>query len=83
MPSSNWCGLVVARRLLCPIRQTNGNAQLVREEDLSPLHEVSMKTAGVSHLEMCIYCGIFDEERGYEFQALTFVEACTLTDNIE
>jgi quinone-modifying oxidoreductase subunit QmoC len=32
-------------------------AQLAREEDLSLLHEVSMKTAGVSHLEMCIQCG--------------------------
>lgn len=29
----------------------------LREEDLSLLHEVSMKTAGVSHLEMCIQCG--------------------------
>ena len=28
-----------------------------REEDLSLLREVSMKTAGVSHLEMCIQCG--------------------------
>lgn len=27
------------------------------EEDLSLLNEVSMKTAGVSHLEMCIQCG--------------------------
>ena len=27
------------------------------EEDLSLLHEVSMKTAGVSQLEMCIQCG--------------------------
>lgn len=32
-------------------------AGLAREEDLSLLHEVSMKTAGVSHLEMCIQCG--------------------------
>jgi heterodisulfide reductase subunit C len=32
-------------------------ARLSREEDLSLLHEVSMKTAGVSHLEMCIQCG--------------------------
>ena len=32
-------------------------AGLTREEDLSLLHEVSMKTAGVSHLEMCIQCG--------------------------
>lgn len=32
-------------------------AGLSREEDLSLLHEVSMKTAGVSHLEMCIQCG--------------------------
>src|SRR5512144_964875 len=30
---------------------------LAREEDLSLLHEVSIKTAGVSHLEMCIQCG--------------------------
>lgn len=28
-----------------------------QEEDLSLLHEVSVKTAGVSHLEMCIQCG--------------------------
>ena len=32
-------------------------AGLTHEEDLSLLHEVSMKTAGVSHLEMCIQCG--------------------------
>jgi quinone-modifying oxidoreductase subunit QmoC len=32
-------------------------AGLTREEDLSLLHEVSIKTAGVSHLEMCIQCG--------------------------
>lgn len=32
-------------------------AGINREEDLSLLHEVSMKTAGVSHLEMCIQCG--------------------------
>lgn len=32
-------------------------AGLTQEEDLSLLHEVSMKTAGVSHLEMCIQCG--------------------------
>ena len=32
-------------------------ARLTREEDLSLLNEVSMKTAGVSHLEMCIQCG--------------------------
>jgi len=30
---------------------------LIQEEDLSLLEEVSMKTAGVSHLEMCIQCG--------------------------
>ncbi len=32
-------------------------AVLTYEEDLSLLDEVSMKTAGVSHLEMCIQCG--------------------------
>lgn len=32
-------------------------AGLSQEEDLSLLHEVSLKTAGVSHLEMCIQCG--------------------------
>lgn len=32
-------------------------ARLTREEDLSLLNEVSMKTAGVSRLEMCIQCG--------------------------
>jgi len=32
-------------------------AGLNQEEDLSLLNEVSMKTAGVSHLEMCIQCG--------------------------
>jgi heterodisulfide reductase subunit C len=32
-------------------------AGLQHEEDLSLLHEVSMATAGVSHLEMCIQCG--------------------------
>src|SRR5574342_908352 len=32
-------------------------AELAREEDFSLLNEVSMKTAGVSHLEMCIQCG--------------------------
>jgi len=32
-------------------------AGMTREEDLSLLHEVSVKTAGVSHLEMCIQCG--------------------------
>ena len=32
-------------------------AGLTHEEDLSLLHEVSMKTAGVSRLEMCIQCG--------------------------
>ena len=35
-------------------------AGLAREEDLSLLHEVSIKTAGVSHLEMCIQCGTWD-----------------------
>lgn len=32
-------------------------AGIPHEEDLSLLNEVSMKTAGVSHLEMCIQCG--------------------------
>lgn len=32
-------------------------AGLSQEEDLSLLNEVSLKTAGVSHLEMCIQCG--------------------------
>lgn len=32
-------------------------AGLSQEEDLSLLHEVSIKTAGVSRLEMCIQCG--------------------------
>ncbi len=32
-------------------------AGFARQEDLSLLHEVSMKTAGVSRLEMCIQCG--------------------------
>ena len=32
-------------------------AGLHHEEDLSLLHEVSIATAGVSHLEMCIQCG--------------------------
>lgn len=32
-------------------------AGLSQEEDLSLLHEVSIKTAGISHLEMCIQCG--------------------------
>ncbi|MDD2920731.1 MAG: 4Fe-4S dicluster domain-containing protein [Anaerolineales bacterium] len=32
-------------------------AGMNREEDLSLLREVSTKTAGVSHLEMCIQCG--------------------------
>src|SRR5512143_1888360 len=32
-------------------------AGITHEEDLSLLHEVSMRTAGVSHLEMCIQCG--------------------------
>jgi heterodisulfide reductase subunit C len=32
-------------------------ASLTHEEDLSLLNEVSMKTAGVSRLEMCIQCG--------------------------
>ena len=32
-------------------------AEIPHEEDLSLLNEVSMKTAGVSHLEMCIQCG--------------------------
>jgi len=32
-------------------------AGIGHEEDLSLLNEVSMKTAGVSHLEMCIQCG--------------------------
>lgn len=32
-------------------------AGIGHEEDLSLLTEVSMKTAGVSHLEMCIQCG--------------------------
>lgn len=32
-------------------------AGMTQEEDLSLLEEVSMKTAGVSHLEMCIQCG--------------------------
>jgi hypothetical protein len=33
-------------------------AGLAHEEALSLLHEVSMKTSGVSHLEMCIQCGL-------------------------
>lgn len=32
-------------------------SRLPRAEDLSLLHEVSMKTAGISRLEMCIQCG--------------------------
>ena len=28
-----------------------------RDEELSLLHDVSQKTAGISHLEMCIQCG--------------------------
>lgn len=32
-------------------------AGIPHEEDLTLLNEVSMKTAGVSHLEMCIQCG--------------------------
>jgi len=32
-------------------------AGIPHEEDLSLLNEVSTKTAGVSHLEMCIQCG--------------------------
>jgi len=32
-------------------------AGIPHEEDLSLLNEVSIKTAGVSHLEMCIQCG--------------------------
>jgi heterodisulfide reductase subunit C len=32
-------------------------AGLKKQEDLTLLHEVSMTTAGVSHLEMCIQCG--------------------------
>jgi quinone-modifying oxidoreductase subunit QmoC len=32
-------------------------AGIAHEEDLSLLNEVSTKTAGVSHLEMCIQCG--------------------------
>ena len=35
----------------------HNRAGLPYEEDLSLLNEVSMKTAGVSHLEMCIQCG--------------------------
>ncbi|WPD22630.1 MAG: 4Fe-4S dicluster domain-containing protein [Candidatus Electrothrix aestuarii] len=33
------------------------HARLDHDEDLSLLNEVSMKTAGVSRLEMCIQCG--------------------------
>lgn len=32
-------------------------AGLRKQEDLTLLHEVSVATAGVSHLEMCIQCG--------------------------
>lgn len=32
-------------------------AGIPHEEDISLLNEVSVKTAGVSHLEMCIQCG--------------------------
>lgn len=32
-------------------------ASIPHEEDISLLHEVSLKTAGVSNLEMCIQCG--------------------------
>ena len=32
-------------------------AGLRKQEDLTLLHEVSIATAGVSHLEMCIQCG--------------------------
>jgi heterodisulfide reductase subunit C len=38
-------------------RSYHPTAGLRSEEDLSLLHEVSMITAGVSHLEMCIQCG--------------------------
>jgi hypothetical protein len=31
-------------------------AGLKKQEDLTLLHEVSVATAGVSHLEMCIQC---------------------------
>lgn len=38
------------------VREQNG-AGLRRQEDLTLLHDVSIATAGVSNLEMCIQCG--------------------------
>jgi hypothetical protein len=38
-------------------------AGLAHEEDLFSLHEVNMKTHGLSHLEMCIQCGPRDMAR--------------------
>ncbi|MEI6290633.1 MAG: 4Fe-4S dicluster domain-containing protein [Chloroflexota bacterium] len=36
---------------------TQSGAGLRKQEDLTLLHDISIATAGVSHLEMCIQCG--------------------------
>lgn len=36
---------------------TQNGAGLRKQEDLTLLHDISIATAGVSHLEMCIQCG--------------------------
>ncbi|HAX71714.1 MAG TPA: heterodisulfide reductase [Anaerolineae bacterium] len=51
-------GLVQSTEVCMPqMTEERVRAGLTQEEDLSLLNEVSMKTAGVSHLEMCIQCG--------------------------
>ncbi|MBI3166284.1 MAG: 4Fe-4S dicluster domain-containing protein [Chloroflexi bacterium] len=57
MPSSDWLVELDVEARMPQMTDERVRARLTREEDLSLLHEVSMKTAGVSHLEMCIQCG--------------------------
>jgi len=42
---------------MTPTETISSKAGLNQREDLTLLHEVSLATAGVSHLEMCIQCG--------------------------
>src|SRR5436190_15442994 len=62
--SFGWCAMQVGGEqawriggIMPHMTDERVRASLAREEDLSLLNEVSMKTAGVSHLEMCIQCG--------------------------
>ena len=68
VPGCNWFRSVVSFTRQVELQSTEAlmpqmtnervRAGLTCEEDLSLLNKVSIKMVGVSHLEMCIPCGI-------------------------